>query len=116
MAGTKGVKALRLTLGGAPDTWHTVVGLPGWFHTQIPVPVGGPGDPPLELAESAAKDDGCPVVLVHISDKDADEARQAVRDLAAHAAVAVRTAARDGVDEQVQAEHAAVASVDETKE
>jgi hypothetical protein len=39
----KKVKAARLVLGGAPETWHAVVGLPGHFHPTIAVPHGHAG-------------------------------------------------------------------------
>jgi hypothetical protein len=39
----KKVKAARLVLGGAPETWHAVVGLPGHFHPTIAVPLGHAG-------------------------------------------------------------------------
>jgi hypothetical protein len=39
----KKVKAARLVLGGAPECWHAVVGLPGHFHPTIAVPLDQPG-------------------------------------------------------------------------
>jgi hypothetical protein len=47
----KKVKAARLVLGGAPESWHTVVGLPGHFH-PIPTPLDQPGLPTLEQVEA----------------------------------------------------------------
>jgi hypothetical protein len=44
----KKVKAARLVLGGAPESWHTVVGLPGHFHPTLPTPLDQPGLPTLE--------------------------------------------------------------------
>lgn len=48
----KTVPALRLQLGGAPEEWATVAGLPGHYHPTIAAPVGGEGELPLELAEA----------------------------------------------------------------
>ena len=56
-------QGLTLNLGGAPNTWHSVVGLMGWFHPTIPVPVGEPGCVPADIAKKASRDTGCPVVL-----------------------------------------------------
>lgn len=46
------VPALLLQLPGAPETWHTVDGLPGHFHPEIPTPIGdGPGEVPAAIAD-----------------------------------------------------------------
>jgi hypothetical protein len=48
----KKVKAARLVLGGAPESWHAVVGLPGHFHPTIPVPLDQPGIVPSAILEA----------------------------------------------------------------
>ena len=103
-------KALRLTLGGAPDTWHTVVGLPGHYHPSIPAPVGGPGETPVDVAEQVATDPGCPVELVDITAEQAAQARDELAALRVGAVRAVREAIRNGDGEtpNVKSEQAAV--------
>ena len=43
---------IRLILGGAPETPHTIAGLRGYFRTDIPPPVGAPGDVIEDLDEA----------------------------------------------------------------
>lgn len=69
---------LKLTLGGAPNTLHIVPGL-GYVRVDPPAPVGGPGEPTLERAVEASKDDGCAVELVELPDKQAAAARAAMQ-------------------------------------
>ena len=89
------VPALKLTLGGAPETWHVVGGV-GYVHSTIPSPVGGKGEPTLEVAEKLARDKGCEVTLVRITPTQADEAR-AKRNAARTAEIdAARDARRAG--------------------
>lgn len=76
MSKAKRVAALRLTLGGAPHTPHFVWGLPGYYFTDTPTPVGGEGECPVEAAEWAHKQAGCAVELVYISPDEAAEARE----------------------------------------
>ncbi len=73
-AGT--VPALLLTLGGAPAEWHVIRGV-GHVHPTIPSPVGGDREPSLKAAETLAKDEGCAVKLVRVSEKQAQEGREA---------------------------------------
>jgi hypothetical protein len=61
------VPCLRLSLGGAPATWHTVDGLSGLFHPDIPVPVPEGAD-----AMALSKDPGCPLERVLLSANDAE--------------------------------------------
>jgi hypothetical protein len=72
------VPALLLTLGGAPSTWHALQGLPGFYHPDIPSPVGGPGEAPLEAAQELARAPGAPVKLVKITPKQAELAREEI--------------------------------------
>jgi hypothetical protein len=88
MSNTKPM-GLRLTLGGAPDTPHTVAGLPGLYRPGAPTPVGGPGEATLEQAQAAHDAAGVPVELVEIPSGDLDrlrgeqtEQRQAARSAA----------------------------------
>lgn len=64
--------ALRLTLGGAPATWHVVAGLPGAYHPDRLTPAGGgQGWPAVAQARAAGTDPGCPVELVAVTAADA---------------------------------------------
>ena len=70
---------LLLTLGGAPNTPHTVQGLPGYYRPDIPTPVGGDGELSLEAAREAAKNND-DLKLVELSGKrlaDAEELAEA---------------------------------------
>ncbi|HWH14254.1 MAG TPA: hypothetical protein VNT51_05870 [Miltoncostaeaceae bacterium] len=55
---------LRLSLPGAPASWHHVPDLGYWFHPEHVTPVGQPGEPTLEQARAWAKDDRYHVELV----------------------------------------------------
>lgn len=67
--------ALRHTLGGAPNTLHVIPGV-GYVQHDPPAPVGGPGEPTLEQAVRASRDQGCAVELVEVDDKQAGAARE----------------------------------------
>jgi len=72
-------KALRLSLPGAPETWHYIPGLPGLFHPVTPTPVESIG-----LADDEAKAFGDNESLhVELVDVTADEAKAANEALAA---------------------------------
>jgi hypothetical protein len=43
---------LRLTLGGAPATPHTLAGFRGYYRPDVPTPVGRPGDVIEDIAEA----------------------------------------------------------------
>lgn len=86
-------QGLTLTLGGAPHSWHSVVGLIGWFHPDIPVPVDEPGCVPLDVAKKASKDPGCPVKLGEHSAKSLKEGWEALEDLRRVTLVAARNPA-----------------------
>jgi hypothetical protein len=60
---------LVLTLGGAPQTPHTVEGLLGLYRPDRPTPVGGLLEPTLEQAKAADKNPDCPVELVELDPK-----------------------------------------------
>jgi hypothetical protein len=77
---------LRLTLGGAPLTPHTVPGVPGQYRPNVPTPVGQDGELSLDDAKRAVDDHPDVLELVTISEKDvkaakklADDTAQAVR-------------------------------------
>lgn len=59
--------ALRLTLGGAPSSWHVVAGLPGAYHPARLTGAGGRGEATLNQARAAGADPGCPVALVAVT-------------------------------------------------
>jgi hypothetical protein len=110
MASSK-TPALLLTLGNAPNTWHTVEGLPGHFHPVIPAPVGGPGECPLEVATEHANADGSPVCLCDITAAQAAETRELLEQLRRDARRALTDARQHGKDSplHIDAEHAALA-------
>jgi len=71
--------ALRLSLGGAPATWHTVGEYPGLWHPHIPVPVSVlDGDE--AWAQARHDDPGCHLELVYLSDKEAEAGAEAYAD------------------------------------
>lgn len=72
----KKVPALVLTLGGAPAEWHVIHGV-GHVHPEIPSPVGGDGEPSLEVARKLAGDEGCSVKLVEVTEAKARKGREA---------------------------------------
>jgi hypothetical protein len=96
MSGNSGkVPALKLTLGGAPFSWHTI-GNVAYVHPSIPSPVGGPGECTLEQAEALDQDQGAEVELVHVTEKQAEDGR-AARELARDEGIsAAREARRQG--------------------
>lgn len=71
--------ALRLTLGGAPNTLHLLPGL-GYVRIDPPAPVGEPGEPTLEQAIKASQDDGAAVELVELTAEEAQAARGSMRE------------------------------------
>lgn len=69
------VPALKLTLGGAPQTWH-IIGAESYVHPTIPSPVGGEGEVTLERAQELDKDPGADVELVYVTEKHAEDGRK----------------------------------------
>lgn len=81
---------LRLSVGGAPLEAHAVEGVAGaLFRPDIPTPVGGEGQIPLERARELADDPSIPLELVEIG-------AEYVEHAAALAAAALRKA-REGL-------------------
>jgi hypothetical protein len=70
--------ALILTLGGAPETWHNVDGLPGLYHPSIPAPL--PDGLTVEQAKDFHADEGHPLSLVKVSDNKATQGANAQRE------------------------------------
>lgn len=60
-----------------PQTWHTVVGLPGFYFPGEPTPIEGIGEATLEQAQAAHDDAGNPLAIVDIDEKQAAERREA---------------------------------------
>lgn len=81
---------LRLSLGGAPSCAHTVAGLDGWYWTDAPTPVGGPGEVSLERARKADRDPGCPVQLVTMTRSEAVKRRKQIDSWRSHARSGIR--------------------------
>lgn len=69
--------ALRNSLEGAPNTPHTIAGVPGFFRYDPPTPVGEGCPVSLERARELDKDKGCPLELVELSEKDLTAATEA---------------------------------------
>jgi len=85
-AGTFG---LRLTLPGAPHTWHHLPDHGVWVHPVHPTPCGGPLELTVEVAERLAKDPNVYVEMVDIADvararMEHDNHLRAVRGLPPH--------------------------------
>jgi hypothetical protein len=74
-------QGLRLTLPGAPNTPHVVPGVPGYYYTNTPTPVGRTGELPLEAAKELDRDKGTHLELVEIPTAEV----QAAEELAAEA-------------------------------
>lgn len=111
------VPALKLTLGGAPNTPHRVAGFYGFFFPDRPTPVGGPGDAISEEdARDADKRRGTPLELVEITEKEADEARRFLhehREAARGAIVSARKSLASDIEVQHLSDEArAVAGLD----
>lgn len=102
-------KALVLTLGNAPNTWHTVEGLPGYFHPQFPVPVGAPGFPSEKAADKAHRDPGCPVEVRQVNQRQVDRALNELAELRVKVVDAIRAqrdvAPVEQVEQAVEAEN-----------
>lgn len=103
------VKGLRLTVGGAPLTPHIVPGLPGFYYPHKATPVGGPGEATLEQAQKAAKGRGAAVELVDMTEKEADDAREALAEVseAARKGVLERRKDAEGAEADILRDHAA---------
>ena len=101
------MNGLILKLGGAPNTWHTVEGLPGYFHPKIPVPVDAVGFPPADIAAASSKDKGCPVELVKASAADLKRGLAEVEGLRKRVNQAIREQRAVAPVEQVAAEESA---------
>lgn len=106
-------KGLRLTLGNAPATWHTVDGLPGYFHPDIAVPIGEIGAVDATNAKKHDKDEGCPVGLVSVTEKDLQRAREALSELQVQVKAALRSQRDVAPVDQVAAEVAAISDNEE---
>lgn len=104
----KKVQAARLTLGNAPNTWHVVVGLPGFYHPQHPTPIGDPGELTEEQAKESHKDGGCPLELLTISPSEATKAREEQARLRGESVRAVRSQVHEAEAAKVQTETAAI--------
>lgn len=110
MASKKKVPALVLTLGGAPATWHQIVGLPGWYHIDHPTPVGGEGELSLEQAKDHDAHEGTAVKLVQVPEDDLEHLRELQTEQlgAAVQAISAQASVLDGAEaEQARDELAA---------
>lgn len=89
---------IRLVLGGAPNTPHTLAGLRGFYRPDIPTPVGQPGDVIESLDEAkkiaAERKDALELVEIPAAEVAAAEA-QIKEDLEA-GRNGVAAARRDG--------------------
>lgn len=89
------IAALRLTLPGAPHTWHTVGDI-GLFSPDLAVPLDTLGITE-ERAKQLDKDKGCPVSLEHISKEDAEAASDAYASASGAAVLGTRHALKRGI-------------------
>lgn len=71
-------QALRLTLPGAPKTWHSLGGIDGLYHPDIAVPLDALGVTEAQ-ARQWTKEPGVPLALEQITQAEADDAREAYR-------------------------------------
>lgn len=81
-------QGIRLIVGGAPSTPHTIPGLRGYFRPDVPTPVGQPGDviEDLDEAKKAVEDHKDAIELVDIpAGEVADAEAQVEADLDAGA-------------------------------
>lgn len=105
-------QGLRLALGGAPNTPHTVPGFPGLYRPDVPTPVVELGLMTLAEAKDAAKNHPDAFELVDIA--NVDEALDAYDDAVADSKNAQREVRRrrpkGGDAQQLQDE------IDATKE
>lgn len=89
--------ALLLSLGGAPNTWHTVTGV-GLLHPLKPVLVGD-----IEQAKSWHDDPGCPVELVTASKAQLEASERELQEMRGQLLRAIRTERDIAPLEQVEA-------------
>ena len=98
---------LLLTLGGAPEVPHTVVGVRGQYRPDRPTPIGGPGELTITEAE-AAIENGAPLEIVEISKTKLDALRAAAAaelQQARQGAVAARQDKPEGAEPGQIADH-----------
>jgi len=112
----KKLMGLVLTLGGAPNTWHSVNGFDGLYHPSIPVLLDDVGVHE-EQAQAAHANEGCPLALVEVKDEAAsrEALQQALLDSARGAVSALRSGEVVGehAEERFNQERAAVAPAQE---
>lgn len=84
MGEKKTAPALILDLPGAPNTPHTIPGVPGLYRPDRATPVGAPGEVTEDQAKDLAADEGTHLKLVRVSADEVDDLReQAQNDLRA---------------------------------
>jgi len=104
-------KALRLTLGNAPATWHMVADLPGLYHPELPTPVGefiSKG-----AADAAHADSGVPVEFVKADAQELEATAVEIREVLAEQVKAARS--QDVTPEQRDAAIGAVVTDDNSE-
>lgn len=95
MTQSKGaIQALRLTLPGAPSTWHFLSGMPGLYHPDFAVPLDVLGVDE-EQAKKWSKAKGCPVELEDATSADAKAGREAYAVAVSGATEGTRDAASE---------------------
>lgn len=105
-------KGLRLNLPGAPATWHFVMGVPGYYSTEVSTPVGAEGDlVSLERAKELDANPGVPLELVDMTAGEVERARAALEQHRKGVASALRRVVKDdGLAGELVDEEAARAS------
>ena len=90
-------QGLVLSLKGAPETPHTIVGLRGQYRPDRPTPIGGEGE--VTLAEAkAAIDSGAPLKLVDIPKTKVDDFRELAAAELHEARAGITAARKDGLE------------------
>jgi hypothetical protein len=89
-------QGLRLSLPGAPNTPHTVPGVPGYYYPDAPTPVGGPGELPLDAAKHLDRERGCPLELVDIKPSEVEAAEELAAETVVEGRKGIVVAKRQG--------------------
>lgn len=90
---------LRLAQGGAPLEAHAVEGVAGaLFRPDIPTPVGGEGQIPLERARELADDPSIPLELVEIAEDLVEHAAALAKAALLKARTGLAIAAQQGLE------------------
>jgi hypothetical protein len=93
---TKKRYGLRLALPGAPNTPHTVPGVPGFYSPNAATPVGEEGELSFETAREVAKEEANYLELVTLTPKEAEAAVELAAETLEAARKGIAEARADG--------------------